>query len=412
MTTLQTTLIRTDGGTQPRSQLDIATIAEYAESMADGATFPPVVAFHDGADYWLADGFHRLAAAQQLGLADVGADVRQGTLQDAQWYSYSVNQAHGLRRSNGDKRRAVESALAHPYANRYSLREIASHCGVSKSTIENYRNTTSVQNGQIDDGLRLITRNGTAYEMDTSGIGTRPTPDYTRLQEQGALLDGEWRDRFLRDNEALGLKNIVDEETGEPLDIVPTSRPVNFSSASNEWYTPADYIEAARSVMGGIDLDPASNDYANEAVVKAAKYYTEETNGFDKPWHGYRVWLNPPYGTEEGASAAGAWAARLIEQYDIAPESTQAVLLVNAVTDRKWFQQVWRFPICFTDHRIKFYTPEGTPQQPISGNAIIYLGPNVARFVREFSRFGTVVARLTEYDGQAFCDACEVADAI
>ena len=63
-----------------------------------------------------------------------------------------------------------------------------------------------------------------------------------------------------------------------------------------EWYTPAQYLDLAREVLGEIDLDPASSDAAQRAV-KAAKYFkyvSEEDNGLTKPWHG-RVWLNPPY---------------------------------------------------------------------------------------------------------------------
>lgn len=39
-----------------------------------------------------------------------------------------------------------------------------------------------------------------------------------------------------------------------------------FSSRSEEYYTPAPIVEAAREVLGGIDLDPASCDMAQETV--------------------------------------------------------------------------------------------------------------------------------------------------
>ncbi|CAM4444417.1 DNA N-6-adenine-methyltransferase [Vibrio agarivorans] len=49
------------------------------------------------------------------------------------------------------------------------------------------------------------------------------------------------------------------------------------------WFTPAEFIEAARNTLGTIDLDPASCLQANN-TVKANRYYTEQTNGLDKPW--------------------------------------------------------------------------------------------------------------------------------
>lgn len=66
------------------------------------------------------------------------------------------------------------------------------------------------------------------------------------------------------------------------------------SSESNEWYTPLKYIEAARAVMGGIDLDPASNESAQQ-WIKAKQFYIKDDDGLHKPWYG-RLWLNPPYG--------------------------------------------------------------------------------------------------------------------
>src|SRR5438876_2591321 len=127
---------------------------------------------------------------------------------------------------------------------------------------------------------------------------------------------------------------------------------VLMSSASTEWYTPAPYVNAARDVMGGIDCDPASNDTANK-VVRATVYYTKQTDGFNKRWNG-RVWLNPPYGFHSKKGNQSRWNQKLIEQYQ-AGITSQAVLLVNAKTSEKWFQPLYDYPICFTNHRIRFY---------------------------------------------------------
>ncbi len=159
-------------------------------------------------------------------------------------------------------------------------------------------------------------------------------------------------------------------------------------SESNEWYTPARYIEAARKLMGGIDLDPATCEYANR-IVKATQIYTIETNGLAQEWRG-RIWLNPPYGRDEGESNQATWSARLLEEYR-AGHVKEAVLLVNAVTDRAWFQPLWDFPICFTDHRIRFYNTEKEAGQPTHGNALIYLGKQWEAFAEAFSEFGAVV---------------------
>jgi len=163
-------------------------------------------------------------------------------------------------------------------------------------------------------------------------------------------------------------------------------------SESNEWYTPKEYVNAARELMGGIDLDPASCAFANE-TVKAADYYDITQNGLDKEWTG-RVWLNPPYGFDGGISNQERWVNRLIEQYP--HNTTEAVLLVNAVTDRKWFQPLWDFPICFTDHRIRFYNTDVEAGQPTHGNALIYLGlqEKESLFVALFKQFGPIAKRI------------------
>jgi DNA N-6-adenine-methyltransferase (Dam) len=62
-----------------------------------------------------------------------------------------------------------------------------------------------------------------------------------------------------------------------------------------EWYTPPHIIEAARRVLGTIDLDPASCREAQECV-HATQFFTTTDDGLQQTWRG-RVWLNPPYST-------------------------------------------------------------------------------------------------------------------
>ena len=129
--------VQVDAGTQARAGLDEGAVAEYAEAIGRGVEFPPVVVFRDGSAHFLADGFHRLAAFRQAGRESIEAEVRDGTREDARWYAIGANAAHGLRRSNADKAKAVHMALwARPGL---SDRAIAEHVGVSPSTVEKYR---------------------------------------------------------------------------------------------------------------------------------------------------------------------------------------------------------------------------------------------------------------------------------
>ena len=169
-------------------------------------------------------------------------------------------------------------------------------------------------------------------------------------------------------------------------------------SKSNEWYTPPEYVEAARSVMGGVDCDPASNDIAQEWIA-ASEYHTIADDGLLYDWRG-RVWLNPPWG-----SIGSRFVGRLMDQL-ASGNTTEAVLLVNAhATDTKWFTPLWDGLLCFTDHRINYYPgapdPGSTDDDTAKGGSthgsvFVYFGPHRAAFAREFARWGAIVARVND----------------
>lgn len=158
---------------------------------------------------------------------------------------------------------------------------------------------------------------------------------------------------------------------------------------SNDYYTPGQYIEAARCVLGTIDLDPASCAQANE-TVKAARYFTIDDDGLSQDWSG-RVWLNPPYGrNENGKSNQHIWAHHLVRQYRHGAIDA-AVLLVSANTDCRWFQVLWNYPMVFTP-RINFYAPDNQRKTgPNHGSVLVYMGENTPAFVAAMRPFGRIV---------------------
>lgn len=181
VTELELSAICTDGGTQPRAELNQDLIVEYAEAMKAGAIFPPVIVFYDGAHYWLADGFHRLAAAKQAGLDHISVGLQQGTRREAVLHSVGVNATHGLRRTNADKRRAVETLLRDPEWSQWSDREIARACGVSNRFVSNLAHDLTVNGSQSSRR-----RGADGRIINTSNIGKRTSGLVGRNQSKSS----------------------------------------------------------------------------------------------------------------------------------------------------------------------------------------------------------------------------------
>jgi hypothetical protein len=164
-----------------------------------------------------------------------------------------------------------------------------------------------------------------------------------------------------------------------------TTAHVGQNTGETEWFTPGEYVEAARRVLGTIDLDPASTPEAN-SLIKATRFYGAKEDGLTKQWNG-RVWMNPPY------------AQPLIEHFSEklsasvqAGDVTAAIALVNNATETTWFRVLADVAsaVCFPHGRIRFWHPKKETAAPLQGQAVLYLGVDVPIFQQEFAAFGVV----------------------
>jgi uncharacterized protein (DUF2164 family) len=208
--------IRIDGGTQARVQLSQDVVKEYAEKMRDGEIFPAVTVFHDGAEYWLADGFHRYFATKTNGTTSIEADVKTGTLDDAILFAFSANGRRGLSMSAEDNRKIIMAMLKHSEWSKWSMAEIAKHVGVSKMTVSRVKALMETPEGEST--VKKYKYKDEVREVDTAKTKTRaPTtkPDVTTENPTAELNDriGELTDTInslaeentlLRDKIAIG----------------------------------------------------------------------------------------------------------------------------------------------------------------------------------------------------------------
>lgn len=165
--------IRRDGGTQSRVKIDEVTVSEYAEAMADPDTvFPAVIVYYDGTDHWLADGFHRVAAWERIGRNEIPVEIRLGDKRRAILHSLKAATAHGLRRSNEDKRHSVKMLLEDEEWSQWSNREIAKACVVSDHLVAEIRGLTAFSRSEDPNTVRKYrSRHGSTAKMRIRKVG-------------------------------------------------------------------------------------------------------------------------------------------------------------------------------------------------------------------------------------------------
>ncbi len=170
---------------------------------------------------------------------------------------------------------------------------------------------------------------------------------------------------------------------------------VQHLSNSVEHPTPPAVVEAARKVLGSIDLDPASSAAMNKHI-RAKKWIGLPKDGLTAMWRG-KVFLNPPGGRApdaaraawSSASNAVCWWRKLVSEYKM-KRVTEAIFIgfnleVLQASQGTLYPDVLRFPFCVPAKRLHF---QG--DAPTHGNVIVYLGSRPVRFQALFSSFGTV----------------------
>ena len=148
----------------------------------------------------------------------------------------------------------------------------------------------------------------------------------------------------------------------------------------NEYFTPPPIIEAAREAMGGIDLDPASNEHAQK-WIKAKRWISKAEDGLKQSWQG-KVWLNPPY----NGALLMPFVTRLLKE-----PISQAVTLLNNNTETLWGQALLKASnaVCFPKARLKFWNSKGENKTgAIQGSMICGLKVNQSRFLKAFKAIG------------------------
>jgi ParB family chromosome partitioning protein len=180
------------------------------------------------------------------------------------------------------------------------------------------------------------------------------------------------------------IRQVVSGESKTVKEAIEKKAPhVSYNSGNNEWYTPEQYILAAKEVMGEIDLDPASSEFANQ-VVGAKQIYTVDDDGLAKEWAG-KVWLNPPYAGE----LVSLFCNKIAEHYNNG-DVTEAIILVNNATETGWFGTLIEpaSSVVFLKGRVRYYTVDGTKNTPLQGQAVVYMGKSPDKFLQCFSRLG------------------------
>ena len=154
---------------------------------------------------------------------------------------------------------------------------------------------------------------------------------------------------------------------------------------------PAYIVDAARKVMSGIELDPASSEQANE-IVKAKRFFTEENDGLGQEWDAETLWLNPPYSRGDIDAFVDKLAAEVNRGV-----IGEAIVITHNATETRWCRTLLDLSsmFCLLGHRVDFQTDAGQGggnSGTLRGQIVFYIGEEQGqdRFGLIFKEYGHI----------------------
>lgn len=284
---------------QTRAATDAATIDEYAEAAQRGAKFPPVSVVSDATrgTLWLWDGTHRVEAARKIGKSRIRADVAEGTYADALRLALCANATHGLRRSNADKRHALEMA----WENRETLfggdpsqNMLAEMCGISRKTVERFMAEKVATLSQPEKGATPVqpiqmSQPGTPVQpMQMSQPGTPANGTRAPVPVRRTIgRDGKTYTRAIPAPQATSHAPAYSHARGVMTDRFGVEIPIEIRDAF-KMETVRDEIEkhlaqAARTLKRALDdKDPSVTQFRQADLIDIQN--AVRTAKFTRPW--------------------------------------------------------------------------------------------------------------------------------
>ena len=256
----------------------------------------------------------------------------------------------------------------------------------------------------IDIGDRLIIALGTFDTNEefqnwlelTHNFKYRQAAKYIRL----ATHKSQARLEILKDPDLGidGLQKLLPRTNDEPIETEADSNLLGYVGSkpgeardSDNWHTPLEFIEAARTVLGVIDLDPFSDEQANTRV-RATRIFTVADNALAIKWADpdtRKVWMNPPYSRGMSSLAVD----KFIDEFNYG-SFDEAIVLMNSSTDTNWFHRMATIcsALCFTKGRISFIADDGKKSSGnTKGQVFFYIGRDIEKFRKVFSAFGLIL---------------------
>jgi ParB family chromosome partitioning protein len=340
----------------------LRSIVDLASSISEVGLLNPITITEDNC---LIAGYHRLEACKSLGMDSIDVRVVPLTGLKARLAELDENlirnESTVLERSEGLKERKEIYEALHPETRKGNTTERA----------EVKRNDFVLQPSFASDTAAKINVSPRTIQQEVQ-IASKITPEVKEIIRDTPIAENK--------TELIKLSRLEPEAQVKAVEHFRAR-----GTGEVEWYTPPEYIELARKVLGSIDLDPASSEQAQEQVA-AKQYFGLEEDGLSKEWRG-SVWLNPPYAQPQ----ISQFVDKLITEY-AAGHITQAIMLTHNYTDTAWFHaaEVLCSRICFTRGRIKFVSSTGAIAAPTQGQAFFYYGDKPELFESIFSEVGFV----------------------